>query len=769
MGMAALRTRNYTSETELRGKVSHLYFSSDTFSAGCLQANDGPLFDRDIKFSIKSKVNLDEEIILHGKWVQHVKYGWQFQADSVTYPMPDTTSAEGLAEYLANSPFFKGIGPAKAKLIADHFGENFDFAVRNELEQVASVGKLSPESAEILQREWIARADSNAISTWLASFGLTHNQIKRIADRYGNRARQVLTDNPYILAEELHGIGFARADEIALKMGISKEHPGRIRACLKHLVLQESEEGGHTWVERKLLVKNAISKLALDTLQAEQLVRDQLAKLSTVGEFGEPAQLTLIKHNNNNSNNMLVALSWLHRRENDILEWLVNSRDSAPTSLGDSTILIDSAAKQTGALPSPKQREAVEMVLNSRISVLSGGAGTGKTYIIKLIHRIYSDANRRVAMCAPTGKAAKRMAQVVGDDAQTIHRLLEYNPATGNFKYNSEYQLPYDLIIVDEVSMCDINLIHSLMQAIDFNETQLLFVGDHNQLPPIGAGNVLRDILDRNLVPHTILTHCFRSAGELKRNSNSLLNGIIKPSTAPIGDSGYREWHVIDDREDPESLLHVLKLLVERYLPSWGFDPMEDCQIITPYNKGKLGVNRLNLELQRLWQHLKYDVELPEVTESNWDKRPRMLVGDKVMQIRNNYKLDNGHGVMNGTMGIITDIIERDKDRYYIVNFDDRDHSVEIEVGSDEEKEIVLAYACTIHKVQGSEWPCVVSVIHKAHTYMLSRNLIYTAATRARKTAILVGDRLGMRRAIRTTTPMERRTWLGIANAGYAN
>jgi exodeoxyribonuclease V alpha subunit len=233
------QNRNHQEKT-IRGKVSHLYKGSgDTWSAGKLNANSGPYLDRDISFSIKSRVHIGEEIILHGKWINHSVYGWQFQAESLEYPLPELTSADGLAEYLSSNPSFKGIGPIKAQQIAKEYGQDFDRIIRDELPRLIMFAKITIEQGENLQKEWIARADVNAIAQWLASYGLTHCQIRKIAETYGNRAKQVLTDNPYILAEDIHGIGFSRADEVALKMGTPKDHPGRIRACLCELVRKE--------------------------------------------------------------------------------------------------------------------------------------------------------------------------------------------------------------------------------------------------------------------------------------------------------------------------------------------------------------------------------------------------------------------------------------------------------------------------------------------------------------------------------------------------
>jgi exodeoxyribonuclease V alpha subunit len=764
--------RDYANETTLRGKIAHLYFTSENFSAGVLAVQSGPPLARDCKFSVKAGVRIGEEIILHGKWGKHNKYGVQFVADTLEYPSPEP-GVEGLANYLANNPAFRGIGPAKAKLIADTFGEEFDNTLRENPEKIAQLCKLNAEQMETLQREWVARADINAISQWLSSFGLTHCQIRRIAEKYGNRAKQVLTDNPYILCEEVETFGFARTDIVALKMGIPKDHPGRIRACLTDLVRQEAEEGGHTYVHRKELIKTAVYKLSFDTLAAEQLIRDQLAVMCS----DDASSLVEVEQDGE----VLIAQRWLYKMEMDIYQWLLQSRDNIPLFCNAGTgnlepisdealeYLFTVSMKDELSSASESQRQAIEMVHRSRISVISGGAGTGKSYTIARIYKIYRAINKTIGMCAPTGKAAKRMSQLAeGAEASTIHRLLNYNPIDGWY-YCADNKLPHGLIIVDESSMCDIHLLWRLMSAIDFTKTQLLFVGDHNQLPPIGAGNVLRDILAHQIVPTHILIQCFRNAGQLKANCNSLLEGVLKPTT-PVLPAGGREWRVVDQLEDTELVIESLRLLMRSEFRRWGFDPIEEAQIITPYNQGALGVNRINWELQKVWQYEEYNVELPEIDPEKFkgsrEPSPRLYAHDKVMQIKNDYKL-GPEGVMNGTTGVIQSVVTNDKNSIvYRVAFDGIDELVDIEAGSEQAKNLVLAYAVTIHKVQGSEYPCVVAVIHKHHTYMLSRNLVYTAATRARKTAILVGDRIGMRRAVNQVDSSKRRTWIGLLGEG---
>lgn len=759
-----LRERDYNIETSIAGKITRLFKSTENWSAGILTTDTGPLFDRECRFSVKAQLQVGDTLTLRGSWKDRGKYGYQFEASSLEYPAPDPGKA-GLESYLANNPAFRGIGPSKAKIIAEAFGDDFDFIIRNEPQCVVSIAKLSPGIVDNLRSRWIERTDVNAISQWLSSFGLTHCQIKKIAAEYGNRARQILTENPYVLADDIHNVGFARADEIALKMGTPKNHPGRIRACLVDIVKKEAEQGGHTYIERKDLIKNALKKLCFDHIGAEKLVREQLAMLCD----GVDSTLVVAEIDGQT----LVALAKIYRREITLSDCLEDSvripyLTDAVCVAND---VIDKAASSVGSTPSDSQREAAQMVLQSRISIISGSAGTGKSFTIALIYKIYQNRQLSVGLCAPTGKAAKRMSQLAsGAPAMTIHRLLEWSPFENRFIYDADNKLPYDLVIVDEVSMCDINLLWHLFSAIDFTKSQLLLVGDHQQLPPIGCGNFLRDVLTRQLVPCHILTQCFRNAGDLKLNCNSILEGTLKPSTKRL-DNGSRDWWVVDNQEDSESLIAAVRQLMETRLRNWGFDPIEDTILIVPQNRGKLGVNRFNWELQRIWQLQKNKMELPipdpAVFNGQREKLPELMVGDKIIQTRNNYKLGT-NGIMNGTLGVVSDIRYSQSEKSgkrcaYSITFEDCG-TVEIDGGSEDIKDISLAYAISIHKAQGSEWPCVVSIIHKAHTFMLSKCLLYTAATRARKTAIIIGDKLGMRRALRNTTSQDRRTWLSLQN-----
>jgi exodeoxyribonuclease V alpha subunit len=378
----------------------------------------------------------------------------------------------------------------------------------------------------------------------------------------------------------------------------------------------------------------------------------------------------------------------------------------------------------------PEQRDAVRNALNFSISLMTGGAGSGKTYAVSTIASIAERLELKVVLAAPTGKAAKRLEEVVGHEASTIHRLLGFNGHT--YSRDALNPIDTDILVVDEVSMMDVPLAWRLFQAVDRSRTAVVLVGDHNQLPPVGPGNLLRDLVRSMAIPTMVLTRIIRQAGVLKENSTAILTGEVRPtSDSFVG--ARRPWYVIDKFADREDVRRMLLLLFEEVLQErLGYDLIREVQVLTPTHKGPLGTVELNIELQRLLQHKLFGVDVPTVEAGH---RARPYPGDKVIQTKNDYEL----GVMNGAMGVVVDAMP---DGGLSVDFDGR--PVEIKGGSDALGNIQLAYATSIHKVQGSEFPCAVVIAHKSHSFMHHRNLLYTAVTRAKESVIIVGDRWGI-------------------------
>jgi len=736
-------------ETEkITGRITRLFYTSETFSAGKLipdgQGNSGA-----ISFSIKGLVKEQEYLTLLGFWHIDPKFGRQFTATQII--LETELNTEGLRNYLANDKAFKGIGAVKAKLIADKFGSNFDTAIRETPEAIAAVAKISLEEVMGIKQNWEARAAENGLSIWLASFELTPNQIKKIWDKYGNNAKAVLKENPYLLCRQIDGFGFLRTDTIALKMGTPKDHPGRIQACLIDILGNMGDDGGHTFIDESELIRLANIALAMDTFAAEQIIIDELGGLITAGD--------VIAIEAKNSHSIRVADK--NTFEKEIYLGQLFKRVGNKIVIRDMITDIDIYIAETFPTIKDKQAEALKNGLLHRMSLMTGEAGTGKTFTINAIRESFLKMGLSVALAAPTGKAAKRMAQMTGGQASTIHRLLAYLPGDG-FKYNAENPLPYDVIIIDEFSMVDVILAWHLFTAIDLNRTQIILVGDAQQLPPVGSGNILRDLLNNDFIPVTRLNQVVRQAGLLKENSTAILRGKLE-ATAPGEPGTLRPWYTLDGQEEPETLLITLEKLIEERLIKMGVNPITELQVLTPYNKGLLGVVEVNKRLQRLIQRVCFNNYIN-------DDKPQFYAGDKVMQLRNNYKLGEA-GIMNGTVGSISEIgmhefYDDEGGSEYApgicIDFDGEE--IWIKSNGENKKDITLAYAATVHKMQGSECPVVVSIIHSTHSYMLHRNLIYTAVTRARKSAILIGNRLGMQRAVKNTVVNDRRTWLSVYN-----
>ncbi|MHB9023449.1 MAG: SF1B family DNA helicase RecD2 [Armatimonadota bacterium] len=728
--------KTQTPPVTVHGRVTWLYHSSPAFSAGIMTTDD----HRQLRFRGKFFVQAHECVAMTGTLVHHQVYGEQLDVESMTYDL--AFDAIGLANYLANNPSFHGIGPAKATAIATAFGEDFDRVIREEPERIRHAVPLADETLTILREEWLARSEMNALASWLSSYGLTHCQLTKIVERFGHQAKSLLLADPYLLCREVEGFGFARTDMVAQKLGVAKDHPGRLAAALRDQLHQLMDDG-HCWVARTALVRDTARVLALDDLDAEDRVAAGVETLITAGEVIEERDGALSR----------LALCWLYQRERDLAAWLrqYGTRQAARlVSKARAGALIDAHCCDLTA----RQREAINMALSSSICMIVGAAGSGKSYTIAGMYDIFASLEMTVALCAPTGKAARRLEEVSGARAQTLHRLLGYSGKS--WQRGHENPLDCDVVIVDECSMVDVELAWRLFDAIDFSRTRLILVGDHQQLPPVGPGNPLRDVLSYDYVPVCVLDQVIRQAGTLKENSNAILTGQLAP-TAPGVVGTARPWYVVDSFKDAELLLAALLELLREKLPAMGFDIVRGVQVITPYRKGPLGVQRINLELQCLMQRVVHGCELPPPPENG---RPVFHPGDKVIQTRNNYGLD----IMNGSIGVVIGptVIADDHgtQRALAVDFDGR--QVNIPLGSDAERDLELAYAITIHKSQGSEFPCVIAIVHSKHAYMLHRNLLYTAVTRARETAILFGDQTGMRRALDTVTVDARRSWLSV-------
>jgi exodeoxyribonuclease V alpha subunit len=694
--------------TSIRGVVETVFYSGPAFSAGRLRTANGAI----VKFAGKVFLRENDAVRLEGHWVDHPKYGRQFEAEFMGHDLE--MDPDGLANFLANHPDVKGIGPVKARLIADAFGRGFDAAIRASPEAVAAAAKVPVEIALDLQRIWVANSDFNTAMAYLSAFGLTHHQVTTLVGKFGSQVVPILERDPYVLVREISGFGFKRVDKIARKMGVPKDLPSRIRAGL-HFCVLDALDDGDCWVEYEDLLDRANTLLVMDTLNSREVIEGHLEALIAEGRLvSQPFE------------RLVVADPEIHRMETELAEVLKTASQRSPYAV----VEVDQLLSAEGGELNPEQRDAVRNALNFSISLMTGGAGSGKTYAVSTIASIAERLELKVLLAAPTGKAAKRLEDVVGHEASTIHRLLGFNGHT--YSRDALNPIEADILVVDEVSMVDIALAWRLFQAVDRARTAVVLVGDHNQLPPVGPGNFLRDLVRSQAIPTTVLTRIIRQAGVLKENSTAILNGEVRPtSDALVG--ARRPWYVIDKFTDREDVRRMLLLLFEEVLQErLGYDLIRDVQVLTPTHKGPLGTVELNIELQRVLQEKLFGVEVPTVDAGH---RARPHPGDKVIQTKNDYEL----GVMNGAMGIV---VNAGSDGSLVIDFDGR--AVEIEAGSDAIGNVQVAYATSIHKVQGSEFPCAVVITHKSHSFMHHRNLLYTAVTRAKESVVIVGDRWGI-------------------------
>ena len=709
--------------TRIRGKVERVFYSSANFSAGRFITESG---DR-IQFAGNVVVHESQPLVLHGRFIKHLKYGQQFEVASMEFDRK--LDARGLANYLANNPEIKGIGPAKARVIAEGFSSDFERSLALEPEQIAQVAHVPLSTIEALRDHWMETASINAAMTALSAYGLTHHQVTKLVKKLGNNAVGVIERDPYVIVGEIDGFGFKRIDKIARQVGIEKDAPSRIRAGVLSCI-DDALDQGDCWVEYEDLLDRANALLVMDCLDSRRHIESHLDDLIEQGTLTCYAA----------DCRFIVAKPVIRHMEEYLSTVFGRGSDVSPHRFAQ--------AATSDARLNTKQKHALDTATQHSISLICGGAGSGKTYTVNAVSNLCEANDLRVVLCAPTGKAAKRMEESTGRPAQTIHRLLGFNGK--EYSRDAENPIDADVLVVDEVSMVDVALAWRLFQAVDLTRTAVVLVGDHSQLPPVGPGNILRDLIDSQVIPTTILDEVVRQAGILKENSIAILRGEV-PKTPQKDHADHGAWYVVDQHSNAEDVREfILDLFRHTLSEKLGFDILRDVQVLTPTHKGPLGTMELNARLQRLIQRKLWgNVIIP--TAAN--RRPKLYVNDKVIQTRNNYDL----GVMNGAMGIVRSI---GTDGSLSVEFDGG--IVHIQAGSPHRNDIQLAYALTIHKTQGSEFPCSIVVAHKSHSFMHHRNLLYTGITRASRTAIIIGDRWGIANCAKRMQVDERKTFLSL-------
>jgi exodeoxyribonuclease V alpha subunit len=677
-----------------------------------------------------------ESLRMEGRWGSHPQYGKQFTVENYTTVLPATV--QGIRRYLG-SGLVKGIGPVFADRITRHFGLDTLQIIEEEPKRLIEVPGLGPKRTKKIADAWEEQKAIKEVMLFLQTVEVSTSIAVRIYKKYGDASISVVKEEPYRLAADVWGIGFLTADKIAQSVGIPHDSPERVKAGLQY-ALSQSTDQGHCFLPEEQLIADAVKLLQVDT----GLVIECLAELAGQDEG-------VVREEVPGADGAPVTAVYLvpfHRAElslsAQLLRLLRTEQDRMPAFRD---VAWDKAlrwlAGRTGADLAPEQEEAVKLALTRKVAVLTGGPGCGKSFTVRSIVELARAKHAKVVLAAPTGRAAKRLAELTGAEASTVHRLLELKPG-GEAAYDRERPLDADLVVVDEASMLDLLLANKLVKAVP-QGGHLLFVGDVDQLPSVGAGEVLRDLLsDGSPVPAVRLTHIFRQAQQSGVVTNAhRINAGQPPITRDLKDFFL---FVEDDTEEAGRL--TVDVAARRIPARFGLDPRRDVQVLAPMHRGPAGAGVLNGLLQQA-----ITPGRPDLPEKRFGGR-LFRVGDKVTQIRNNY--DKGeNGVFNGTVGVVTAL---DPVEQRLMVRTDEDEEVPYEF--DELDELAHAYAVTIHRSQGSEYPAVVIPVTTSAWMMLQRNLLYTAVTRAKQLVVLVGSRRALGQAVRTVSAGRRCTAL---------
>ncbi len=719
--------------TTLEGSLEHVVYSSEETGFGVVKVHVPGRPEPVTVVGALPGVQPGESLRLTGRWVHDRKWGEQFKAESFMTVKPATLA--GIERYLG-SGLVRGIGKVMAGRMVKHFGLETLDVIDNTPARLAEVEGIGPVRRASIQSAWVEQREIRQVMVFLQSHGVSSSHAVRIWKQYQQQAIQVVKDNPYRLAIDVFGIGFKTADRIARNLGIPVDSPRRAEAGVLH-VLGELADEGHVYYPREKLLESAREILEAPppggekTPLAPGLLEDAVGAMAAAEE--------LVVDQPQAGEEPAVYLKSLHSAECGLAGAL---RELQAQPVRPIAIDVEKALawfeERRGITFAPEQREAIRQAVTSKVLVITGGPGTGKTTLVNGIIQILERKHRRILLAAPTGRAAKRMTEATGREAKTLHRLLEFSPKGMKFQRDRENPLEADLLILDETSMVDTLLGYHLLKAVP-PSCQLILVGDVDQLPSVGPGSVLGDLIRSGSVPVVRLQHIFRQAEQslIVTNAHRINRGEMPQVVNREGSDFF-----FLTCEEPDEVLATVKDLVRARLPrKYGLDPLRDIQVLTPMHRGTLGAGNLNVELQAMLNPGGVSLQ----------RGSRVLrAGDKVMQIRNNYDLD----VFNGDVGRI-DAIDEEQQLVHVL-FEER----RVTYSFGELDELVHAYACTVHKSQGSEYPCVVLPLHTQHFVLLQRNLLYTAVTRGKRLVVVVGSKRAMAIAVRNGETAKRHTGL---------
>jgi exodeoxyribonuclease V alpha subunit len=680
-----------------------------------------------------------ESLRLRGRWTSHPQYGRQFQVEAYEAVLPATI--QGIRRYLG-SGLIKGIGPKMAERIVDHFGQATLEVIEQEPGRLVEVPGLGPKRTGMITAAWEEQKAIKEVMVFLQGMGVSTSLGVRIYKTYRDEAIEVVRREPYRLASDVWGVGFKTADQIAQRLGIPHDSPQRVKAGVQ-FALSEASDDGHCYLPEPELVAKATGLLGVDAELAGRCLEELVAEEGVVAE-PLPAHLS---PDGPEGTGRAIWLVPFHRAEVALAGGLLRLLDAPVDRLAsfqavDWTVALDWLGRTMGVTLAPEQEAAVRLTLTQRVAVLTGGPGCGKSYSVRAIVALARAKQAKIVLAAPTGRAAKRLAELAGLEAATLHRLLQLRPG-GDAAFDRDHPLDADLVVVDEASMLDVLLANKLVKAVAPG-AHLLVVGDVDQLPSVGAGEVLRDLLAADRLPRVRLTKVFRQAQQSGVVTNAhRINAGQPPITRGLDD------FFLFPEDEPEQVADLVVDIVANRLPRrFGLDPAREVQVLCPMHRGPAGAGVLNERLQATLTPGREG--LPERRFGGRVYR----VGDKVMQIRNNY--DKGTaGVFNGSVGVVTALSMENSELRVLLDEDE-----EVAYGFDELDELTHAYAVSIHRSQGSEYPCVVVPLTMSAWMMLQRNLLYTAVTRAKRLVVLVGSKRALAKAVRTQGAGRRYTAL---------